>query len=356
MIRFSLTTSALKFRWLFLGLVILGVGLGLWLAHLKQIAETPPPEIQIFEGRAQGTEYHMSYVGPLDPGLSEEVTSFLADFDTIFSNYRADSEISRFNASQSTDWFPVDPRLAALLHRAKGFSEQSQGLFDVTIGALVKAWGFGAYKRNPPRIPSEQEIAAAMALVGHQHLTVQLQPPAIKKDIPGLLIDLSGIAQGYAVDLVADLFERRNHSSYLIEIGGETFTKGRKAPGQDWTLAIESPRAEPGTYAQLIHPKGLALATSGDYRNYFEKDGKRYSHLLDPRTGRPITHKLASVSVLAKDCTTADAMTKPFMVLGPEQGQKLAEQLKMPIYLIIKGEKDFEEKSAAGFDKYIVTD
>ena len=339
-------------------LLSLGIALGLFGLGYVLISSRKPPEaplIQKLEGYAQGTTYHMSYVGPLDAELGPAVENSLAQFDKIFSNYRPDSDISRFNTSTSLDWFPVDPSLVQLMQRSQQISAQSFGLFDVSLGALIKAWGFGAYKRAEPRVPTASEIQLALKQSGFQHYHTQESPPALKKDIPELLIDLSGIAQGYAVDQVAKLFEQRGHKAYFIEIGGETLAKGEKAPGQDWTLAIETPEVEPGAFAQWVHPHGKAVATSGDYRNYFEKDGKRYTHILDPRSGRPIDHPLASVSVIADDCTSADAFAKAYMILGPEAAAKFAETMKMPILMLIKqASGNFEQRSAAGFDSYLM--
>jgi thiamine biosynthesis lipoprotein len=314
----------------------------------------PTAAVQVMEGRAQGTTYNIRYLGAPGKDLHAQVDQLLKDFDKVFSNYRPDSDISRFNAQDSLEWFPVATELAELVQFSLDVSKKSEGAFDITIGALIKEWGFGPWKTKQHVIPSQSAIDAAKARGGWQNLDVRLKPPALRKKVTGLLVDLSGVAQGHAVDRVAQLLLSQGVNSFMVELGGEVITRGQKEGGQDWRIAIEAPQAERGEVVLVIAPRGQGLATSGDYRAYFEEKGKRYSHIIDPRRGRPIEHKLASVSVLAKTCTDADAYAKVFMVLGPEEAERLAERLKMPVFLIShQGAKDFTSKNLGGFERYI---
>jgi thiamine biosynthesis lipoprotein len=306
--------------------------------------------VHIFRGEAQGTHYHIRYRGREQQDLPKAVAHFLGEFDRIFSNYRPDSEVSRFNRHPSGEWFPVSAALERLVARSLLFSAQTEGAFDITIGALLKLWGFGPYRRQNPSVPDSSAIAQALKQSGYQHLETRPKPPALRKKVSGLEIDLSGIAQGHAVDQVADLMERRGIFSYMIEIGGEVLAKGEKSPGDDWRIAIEAPQRESGRIVTVVRPRGQGLATSGDYRNYFEAQGQRYSHVLDPRQGSPVRQDLASVSVLAPTVTEADAYAKVWMVLGRAEAQKKAVAWNLPSFLIVRDGQDYEMVAIAGFE------
>lgn len=240
------------------------------------------------------------------------------------STYTDNSDISRFNASQSTDWFEVSPDLATVVARAIEISKQSNGVFDITLLPVVKAWSFGpGKKRQVP--PSDDELAALKGTFGYQHLDVRLEPAALRKDIPGLQIDLNAIAPGYAADVIVELLQRLGAKNLFIDVGGEIRATGDKG-GESWQVGIQRPDVD-GYEAVVAYPlHDRAMATSGDYRSFFEYQGKRYSHTIDPRTMRPITHNLASVTVLADDCMTADATATTLSVMGADEGVAFAKQ------------------------------
>jgi thiamine biosynthesis lipoprotein len=314
----------------------------------------PQVEPYALEGEAQGSTWRVLYYGKKQLDLQGAVAKELAAFDKIFSNYRADSDISRFNRHNGTDWFPVDADLVQLVELSHEVSVKSQGAFDITIGPLLRIWGFGPFKSKEPKIPSPAAIAAAQKDVDYRKLQSRRQAPALKKLNPHLYVDLSGVAQGYSVDKIAALLDQRGITRYMVEIGGEITTKGRKPDGKPWTLGIDTPDNK-GELAAVLHLEGRALTTAGDYREYFEKDGKRYSHTLDPRTGRPIEHELASVTVIAPKAWEADAWDTALMVLGPEATRKLvSSQKQLAVYMILHQKKGFHSESLGGFDKYLI--
>lgn len=311
------------------------------------------PKINDIEGTAQGTTYHLRYVGPEKPGFKKDLDEQLAAFEKIFSNYRLDSEISRFNAAAHSEWFPAHPKLVHLVELSHKISVESQGAFDITIGALLKIWGFGPFKRKIATIPSETEIAAAKKNVDYHQLLFRKNPPALKKMHAQVYVDVSGIAQGYSVDEIAAFIEKSGIKSYLIEIGGEIKTKGRKPSGAYWDIAIESPSYEPGESSVTVYTRGKALTTAGDYRDYFEKDGKRFSHTIDPRSGKPIEHQLASVTVIMDSAAEADAWDTALMVLGPEAGRSLAQKKQIASFMIKRQSSSFVSEYLAGFGSFV---
>ncbi len=251
------------------------------------------------------------------------IDEVLEQINDAMSTYRPLSEISSFNRSPSTDWFAVSPETAQVVAAAQQISRQSDGAFDVTVGPLVNLWGFGP-GANDRQVPPAEKIAQALAGSGFQNLEVREEPPALRKRTGTLVIDLSAIAKGYGVDRIAALLEDYSINGFLVEIGGEVKTRGAKADGSDWTVGIELPDDEQRTVQEVLALSSRALATSGNYRNFFVQDNKRYSHTINPRTGRPLTHQLASVTVVADSCMFADGWATALMVLGPEQGYAYA--------------------------------
>ncbi|MBK5930111.1 FAD:protein FMN transferase ApbE [Halochromatium salexigens] len=287
------------------------------------------PRVLVLRGSTMGTNYSVQIVEPsaaLDrDALAEQINARLADITTLMSTYQPGSELSRFNNADVTEWFLVSPELEAVVEAAQAVSEASAGAFDVTVGPLVNLWGFGPSPRIED-LPSAGDIQAARARVGWRQLEVQAQPPALRKSRPDLYVDLSAIAKGYAVDQLAGLVESHGIVDYLVEIGGELRGRGVNGHGEPWRIAIERPDAGQRAVFQVVALRDLGMATSGDYRNFVEIDGQRYSHTIDPATGRPVGHRLASVTVLADDCMQADAWATALLVLGPERGLALAEQ------------------------------
>ncbi|WP_233216494.1 FAD:protein FMN transferase [Blastopirellula marina] len=292
-------------------------------------------------GRTMGTTYSVKVVAPSDrfdaKALQQQIDERLVEINQEMSTYIADSELSRFNQSQAGDWFPVSAELAEVVALAKKISEDSDGAFDVTVGPMVNLWNFGP-DHHPEKVPTDAAIAAALANIGDDKLEVRLDPPALKKSVDGLYVDLSAIAKGYGVDKIAELVAAAGVDAYMVEIGGEVRAAGRKPDVSPWRIAIEKPI--PGTRAiqQILELSDESLATSGDYRNFFEVDGQTFSHTIDPKTGRPLAHTLASVSVLHDDCAAADALATTLMVLGPDRGYNWAEEHKLAVLLLIRGE------------------
>ncbi|WP_141732698.1 FAD:protein FMN transferase [Oligoflexus tunisiensis] len=326
----------------------------LWFLSLPLFGQSlTKHDAHVLEGKAQGSTWRVLYQGQEQKDLKAAVEKELAAFDKIFSNYRPDSDISRFNQQPSTDWFAVDADLVTLVELARTVSEKSRGAFDITIGPLLRVWGFGPFRAKDPKIPGDNDIKAAQKDVDYKKLLSRRKPPALKKANPNLHVDLSGVAQGYSVDHVAAFLDQRGIASYMVEIGGEIKTKGRKADGKPWTLGIDTPDNSGGV-AAVLHLEGRGLTTAGDYREYFEKDGKRYSHTIDPRNGRSVQHALASVSVIAPAVWEADAWDTAFMVLGPEKTRRMVPQLKtLSVYMILHEGRGFRTESLGGFDKYL---
>jgi len=287
--------------------------------------------------------------------LKEQIDQRLERLNDLMSTYRQDSELQRFGRDTGTDWFDVSPETAAVVAEALRISRLSGGAFDATVAPLVNLWNFGP-DAKVFRIPSDQEIAEAKKHVGFEEIDVQLTPPALRKQHPDVTLDLSGIAKGFAVDQIAEYLDRLKVAGYLVEIGGETRTKGLKRDETLWKVGIQRPTEFDVAIQKIILLGNRSLATSGDYRNYFEQDGQRFSHTIDPRTGRPIAFRLASVSVVTDSCMTADALATAFMVLGPEASYNLAVQQQLAVLFVIRSEKGFVERATPAFQQFLGTE
>ncbi len=308
------------------------------------------------DGETMGTTYHI-VVATTPDGLSgeqtrasvrSEVDAVLRRIDEQMSTWRDDSELSRFNASGSTDWFEVSPPLATVVMEALRIAELSDGAFDPTVGPLVRLWSFGSDARDR-RLPDPEEIAAAQGRTGWRKVEVRIEPSALRKSDPLLQLDLSAIAKGYGVDAVSDRLVEVGLPSHLVEIGGEVRTRGQKSDGSVWRAGIQRPDAGFGDLTAAVELNDQALATSGDYRNFFEIDGQRYSHTINPQTGRPVEHNVASVSVVADSCMTADALATAINVLGADRGTRLAEELNAESLLLLRTGEGFDELQSANF-------
>jgi thiamine biosynthesis lipoprotein len=312
----------------------------------------PPWSVEL-QGPVMGTTYSIKVVGrdmsPADKvPIKKSVTQAMASVNTAMSTYLKTSELSLFNASESTLPQKMSAPTLQVLQLAQEISKLTQGRFDVTVGPLVNAWGFGP--EGPQNMVSEEELALLLSYVGYQKLTLHLESQSLSKAHPKTYVDLSAIAKGFAVDQVAASIEALGHSSYMIEIGGEVFAKGQNAKDAPWRIGIETPSAHAPGIFQVVKLSGEALATSGDYRNFYEKDGLRFSHTIDPQTGRPIKHNLASVSVVADSCAKADALATALNVLGPIKGPELAEQEQISALFIIRDtEGKLVEKPSSTF-------
>jgi thiamine biosynthesis lipoprotein len=219
----------------------------------------------------------------------------------------------------------------------------SGGALDVTVGPLVDLWSFGPAARPEGVAPSDQEIAAAMAAVDYNQLEVGHDPPALRKPSSACRIDLSSLAKGFAVDQVAEALKTLGIDSYMVEVGGEIRTAGLNPAGKPWQIAVEIPTTEGRGIQRIVALDDRTMATSGDYRNYFEQDGVRFCHIIDPRTGRPVCHRLASVSVLADSCMEADALATALFVLGPDEGLQLAADQNLAALFVVHTADGFVE-------------
>lgn len=302
-------------------------------------------------GQTMGTTYSIKIVDPVaDAGeLKALVDAELVRVNDLMSTYIPDSEISRFNRSPIGEPFPVSADMLEVTRMAGEIFRLSGGRFDVTIGPLVNLWGFGA-EHSRSVVPPDAEIEAAMARVGYTNLVTGSGTLTRQVD---LYLDLSSIAKGYGVDLLAEFLDRRGYSNYLVEIGGELRGRGLSPRDTSWRVAIERPDAAVRVPFKAINIGSMALATSGDYRNYFEVEGERYSHTIDPVTGRPITHNLASVTVLAPSAAWADGMATAINVMGEERGLALAEAQDLAVFVIIKADGGFIEHHSSAFEAYL---
>jgi thiamine biosynthesis lipoprotein len=320
-------------------------------------SDVPDRERVRITGSTMGTFYTVK-VTELPRGLDIDdlegnIDKILESVNDQMSTYRQDSELSRLNSSPSTAWVDVSPEMMTVMTEAVYISRLTHGAFDVTVGPLVNLWGFGPQPMTE-KVPTDEAIREALAKTGYRHIKIRAMPPAVKKDLAELYIDLSGIAKGYAVDKIADYLESLGISNYLVEVGGEMRGKGLNARGLPWIIAIEKPVSGERAVERLIHMEDKGLATSGDYRNYFEINGQRFSHTINPETGRPITHKLASVTVISSSSMRADALATALMVLGPEQGFAFATRENLAAFFIVKGPHGFLEKNTDPFKRYLV--
>ncbi|MBU3895288.1 FAD:protein FMN transferase [Serratia rubidaea] len=311
-----------------------------------------PAQVSL-EGKTMGTSYSIRYLpGDDTPSASEiqtEIDKRLELVNDQMSTYRPDSELSRFNRSRAVDTpFPVSAATAQVVSEALRINRVTDGALDVTVGPLVNLWGFGPEGRRT-QVPEAAELAQRRAWIGIDKLAVQGN--ALVKHIPELYVDLSSIAKGYGVDVVVNYLQSRQVRNYMVDIGGEVRTRGLNGKEQPWRIAIERPSDD--AQQLVIQPGNMAIATSGDYRNYFEQDGVRYSHTIDPRSGRPVEHRLASITVISPTCMTADGLSTGLDVMGPERGMALANLLGIPVYMIVKTDDGFEERYSAAFEPYM---
>ncbi len=312
------------------------------------VSSTAVADDVTLSGPTQGTTYHIKLaelpVGLPREDLHADVEKLLEHLDSQLSTYRPDAELAKFNRNESTEWFDVSPELAEVVGLALDVSKCSGGAFDVTVGPLVELWGFGK-EHKQPRIPSDAEISNSKISVGWQMLEVRSDPPALKKSRSNLRVDLNGIAPGFSVDQIGQLFKQRGVSNYLIELGGEILASGHNATGKPWHVGVEQPDERKNSIQMTVPLDAGGFSVSGDYRHFFELDQKRYSHIIDPATGRPIHYRGVSLAVAADTCAQADAWTKPFLVLGPDKGLTLADELGMAVCFVLRDSaKSYKEQ------------
>ena len=331
------------------------IGLAFFITSCSEpIAED---QVVVLQGKTMGTYYRVSMVltsAQLDDptyaqsALQSEIDKKLELVNDQMSTYRPDSELSSFN--KATQSLAVSPETAYVVQSSLQIYEKSEGAFDVTVGPLVNLWGFGPDKK-PTKVPSSEVIAERQKFVGSEYLSIK--DNTLYKAFPELYVDLSAIAKGYGVDVVAEYIQATGINNFLVDIGGELRAKGVKPEGKQWTLAIERPTAGQNVQ-RLIQIGDNAIATSGDYRNYYEFDGIRYSHTIDPSTGKPISHNLASVTVIHESSMFADGYATAITVLGPKAGFTFAEENNLAAFLITKQGDDFVEHYTTEFKPYLL--
>jgi thiamine biosynthesis lipoprotein len=298
----------------------------------------------IITGRTMGTTYHITVVSGYFKGigkLQERIDARLEEVNQSMSTYIPDSEISRFNSFEQLGVkFAVSPDFFQVLEVGQKLFQLSNGAWDATVQPLVDLWGFGpTYKER--KIPRPEEIAAALPEVGFDNIEL-IAPDSLVKKIAGVTLDLSSIAKGFGVDQVAKVIEQSGFENYLVEIGGEIFAAGVRSDGKAWRIGISRPQpdAPPDEVYKVVGLSDRAFATSGDYRNFFEAGGVRYSHVMNPKTGYPVSNGVVSVSVMADSCTFADGLATTLMVMGPEKGLELVSKLDKVECLIVVQKPD----------------
>lgn len=283
-------------------------------------------------GQTMGTFYHITVIGGYFTAvapLQKAIDDRLAEINASMSTYQPDSEISRFNRLHSTDTpFPIDADFQAVMKISRQLYQETNGAWDGTLDPLIDLWGFGRTRRAKDRVPSAEEIQSRLPLVGFDQIHMDAEG-RLRKTRPSVSLDLASVAKGYGVDAVAALIRKKGFTDYLVEIGGEVYAAGVRPDGQPWRVGINKPDAD-AAYDQVYRIVALqdrAFATSGDYRNFFEIDGRRYAHIIDPRTGWPVSNGVVSVSVTADTCALADGLATALMVMGARAGLELVNRL-----------------------------
>ena len=341
------------------------------------------PRLKHFQGHTMGTTYSISYAATLfsDPvnDVQADVEAALELVNQKMSTYRQDSELMRFNQTAVGEPFIASEMLLDLIKRSLEYSRISDGAYDVTVGPLVNLWGFGPDKKGrgrpeskdvtggdgeldpvlwmlanyPAEVPGDEEIEAALAKVGYEALEIDRSKGTLIRH-KNLFVDLSSIAKGYGTDLAAETLKHRGINNYMVEIGGEVLVNGHKPGGDPWHLGIRGPAmTASGMPALVVTPGDRALATSGDYLNYFEIDGQKFSHMINPHTGRPEVSRLAEVAVIADTAADGDALATMFMVLGDRKGLEIANQEGIAAYFTYHSGEGYESVSSEAFKPYL---
>lgn len=334
-------------------LTVVAVGAFFYVAFFRPPAA---PQVYMLDGSTMGTTWQVQIVAHDQQSAvaaGAELKGLLAHLDReVFSTWTADSELSRLNRSPPESPVPVSSELLHALLLAQEIHVKSRNTFDITIGPLVNLWGFGPAAANGT--PDDAAVAAAMAQLGAGKFRIDAAASTVTFTA-SLTLDLSSIAEGYAADAVAGLLQERGLTSFLVDVGGELRLQGVHPDGKPWTLAIERPQdgaREP--YAGIdSQGEALAVSTSGDYRNVREVEGKRFSHILDPRSGRPVAHELASVTVIGETAAEADAWSTALMVLGPAEGRAVADSEGLAAYFIMRGSDGLTHAYTTAFARFL---
>lgn len=319
---------------------------------------TPASTATVLDGKTMGTFWRVSVIGVDEAkaqALRAKVQAQLDADDRLLSTWKNDSALMRFNHAADTRPWPVSEAMADIVTLSLRIGAKTHGAMDITVGPLVNLWGFGPDKQ-PVATPDAQAIAAAKARTGLQHLQVinQSGRQFLQKDIPDLFVDLSTVGEGYAADHLARLMEQEGISRYLVSVGGALVSRGMNGEGKPWRVAIQKPTDRENAVQAIVDINGHGISTSGSYRNYYELDGKRISHVIDPQTGQPITHKLVSVTVIAPTALEADGWDTGLMVLGPEKAQQVVREQGLAVYMIVKEGEGFKTWMSPQFRTFLV--
>ncbi len=314
------------------------------------------PRLQVLEGETMGTTWSVKLAARDDADTTLR-TGIQAELDEVvaqMSTWEADADLTRYNRSPAGTWFTFPAEAKQVIDAAFALARDSGGAYDPTVGPLVSLWGFGPDGERH-EAPSAEQIAAARARVGWQRVAFGDDGRVLQ---PGdTMIDLSSIAKGFGVDEVARHLDRAGVADYLVEVGGELRAKGRRPDGTDWHVAVQRPvendRTDGVDAQHVLALRDLSLATSGDYRHFFEQRGRRYSHTIDPRTAEPVAHALASVTVVHADCMQADALATALTVLGPDEGWDYAQRHGLAVLFITRHGEGFEERMTPAFEKVV---
>jgi thiamine biosynthesis lipoprotein len=307
--------------------------------------------VEEFGGPTMGSTYTVKYVrskdSPSAEQLQRETDAILAEVDQQMSTYRPDSAIEQFNQAPAGTCQTMPAGVLELVEAGRLLHEQSAGAFDLTLEPLLNLWGFGP-KARAEKVPTAEQLAAARARVGMQHL--RREGEQLCKDID-VQVDFNSIAAGYAVDTIAQRFTALGVTRYMVEVTGELKAAGKKPDGQPWRIGLEAPQDGQRVAQRVLAVDGYGISTSGDYRNYFEEGGRRYSHTLDPLTGAPITHTLAAVTVADKSTLRADGLSTVLMVMGTERGVAFAERMGIAAFFVTRAGDTFVTQTTQAFEQ-----
>jgi len=338
-------------------LTVMGLLLGLVISVAGCSESDRPLEPPVrFEGNIFGTFYQVTIMDPLTQGESLELEAgFKAELESVdqaMSTYRDDSELIAFNEAPLEEWQPLSNELIEVLAISQSVAEASHGAFDITVGDLVNLWSFGPGAR-PEEVPADDILAERLTQVGFDAVEVDTQNMQARRT-RDVFVDLSGVAKGHATDRVAAYLNQQGIEHYLVNLGGDLIARGVRDEDEQtpWRIGIEVPEDGQQRAQHIIPLESMSVATSGDYRNYFEVDGQRFSHTIDPRTGRPVTHQLASVSVFHPSNAWADAWATALLVVGEQEAMQLAVQNNLKVLLLVRDGEQWRSIASPEFGNY----
>ena len=327
------------------------------LLAVGSVAACARPAHTTIRGLTMGTSYTVELAAPMDDaartGLKQVIDAELAAINRAMSTYDPQSELSQFNGRQDLRWVPASPGLLDVLDSASRISTASQGAFDVTVGPLVDLWGFGPEYRTR-RVPDDAAIERVRQSVGYQHVQTDRSAGAIRKRDSRIEVDLCAIAKGYGVDRVAMILDRQGLHDYLVEIGGELRGRGTTAAGRPWRVGIERPVEGGHVLGEIVVLENRGIATSGTTEDFFEQDGRHYSHIIDPKTARPVQHSAIAVTVVADTTMEADAWATALVVLGPERGYSLAQARGLAVLFVTASGSTFDVRVTDALRAHLV--